>query len=216
MKARAAGNLITMAAINKDAASRAKARVLLGKDAKGNQLSYDELKHDIQKLREYAQSLPDARGAKLNQQIDKRVQELDPKEAEPASEVTTEAPSESATEATKAPTEATKAPTDRQSRDSQLEHCKKMVKGKLLTPNTYSKVRKEFLDQKRAPTNKNGKVYEGSELTDAELQDHACRLFIYASTMKHACRRAQLEKEVMDKMQDDNFNSMLHGAQGSQ
>ena len=68
-----------------------------------------------------------------------------------------------------------------------------MVKGKLLTPNTYSNVRKEFLNQKRVPRNKNGKVYEGSELSDADLHDHGGRLLIYASTMKHACRRAQLE-----------------------
>ena len=67
-----------------------------------------------------------------------------------------------------------------------------MVKGKLLTANTYSKVRKEFLARKRAPTNKRGKVYEGGELSDAELQDHGFRLLIYASTVKHACRRAQL------------------------
>ena len=50
---------------------------MLGKDVKGNDLSYDELKPDIQKLREYAQTLSDAKGAKLNKQLDDRVRELD-------------------------------------------------------------------------------------------------------------------------------------------
>ena len=183
-----------MAALKQHTASKVKARVMQGKDAKGNELTFAELEPDIKRLREYAQTLSEGGGAKLNKLLDDRVQELNP-------EATTADPSE-------AP-EAPKAKTDRQKRDDQLEHCKKMVKGKLLTPNTYSKVRKEFLDQKRAPTkDKNGKVYDGSELSDADMQDHAYRLLIYASTMKHACRRAQLEKEVWEKLQDRRFSKI--------
>ena len=102
--------------------------------------------------------------------------------------------------------------TPRQIRDSQVEHLKKSVKGNLLTPNSYAKLRKEFVAKKRAPAkDKNGKVYEGSELSDAEVQDHGFRLLIYASTMKHACRRAQLEKEVWDNMQETKFDKVRHG-----
>ena len=58
--------------------------------------------------------------------------------------------------------------------------------------NSYeiSKVRNEFVGKKEAPTNKRGKVYEGRELSDAEVHDHGIRLLIYASTLKHAPARA--------------------------
>ena len=68
-----------MATLNRDAAIKVKACVMQGKGAKRNELSYDELKPDTEKLRTYAQTLSDASDAKLNKQLDNRVRELNPK-----------------------------------------------------------------------------------------------------------------------------------------
>ena len=125
-----------MAMLKRDAASKVKARVMNGADAQGNVLSYDELKPDLEKLRTYAQTLSVVSRAKLNQQLDQRVRELNPEGAEgadavseAATEAPTDAPTDAPTEATEAASEATeaaseaatKAYTPRQLRDNQLE-----------------------------------------------------------------------------------------------
>ena len=124
-----------MSSLTKHTAGKVKARVMSGKTSKGEPLTYEQLKPDIERLRLYAQHSSEKFGRKLLKQLDERVQELEREEPESgASETTTE-----------------DAKTYHERRDRYVEELKTKVKGKLLTPTTYSKVRTEFRE-KNEPT----------------------------------------------------------------
>ena len=174
-----------MSSLTKHTAGKVKARVMSGKTSKGEPLTYNQLKPDIERLREYAQHSSEKFGRKLIKQLDERVQVLEREEPESAGA------SETTTEDVKSWHEV---------RERNVEELKTKVKGKLLTATTYCKVRTEFKEKKRADLKDlNGVVQvEGSALSKEDLDDHAMRLLIYASTMKQASRRAALEREVLE------------------
>ena len=122
-----------MAKLTAQTAGKVKARVMSGKTSKGEPLTYNQLKPDIERLREYAQHSSEKFGRKLIKQLDERVQVLEREEPESAgaSETTTEA-----------------AKTWHELRDRTVEELKTKVKGKLLTATTYCKVRTEFREKK--------------------------------------------------------------------